>query len=183
MPRLTRAKAAEVAEQLHIDEDAVLELHQADDENHLAGGGNLNGDDQNSILASPKRRPALVEIAQNSTRTGRAATVTFIDADDGENDDNTLIGKPTTTTTKRGGRKAGHNGGRQRSALRAKHHDDDDDAAIVAEILPDDMDAPLSPASLRAAEELLLRREEDMCAMHDMDMIREEDEHEGRTGT
>lgn len=30
MPRMTRAKAAEVAEQLHIDEDAVLELPSDD---------------------------------------------------------------------------------------------------------------------------------------------------------
>lgn len=53
MPRLTRAKAAEVAEQMHVDEDAILE------ENMKVG------------TPEPSDRNALEDLAPNSAGSGK----------------------------------------------------------------------------------------------------------------
>jgi hypothetical protein len=128
MGRMTRKKAAEVAEQLHIDEDQLLEL-PSDDAVILKTSSDGPGG---------RARSPLGEIALNST--------------DNTSDDSTDLRKSTRSRT--GGRKGGK-GKKNNFATSTTSKPYEFDYNATDNIEPDENDSAPSPASEKAAEDLL----------------------------
>lgn len=135
MGRITRKKAAEVAEALHIDEDAVLE---AGDEN----------EDVNILKAAKKHhleqndREPLGELETNSAESKS------------QSDDATQELKKSTRGKK--GSKRGAKGKKNNlAASTASQMDIPEVPTDLQDVMPDENDATPSPASEKAAEELL----------------------------
>ena len=128
MGRMTRKKAAEVAEQLHVDEDELLHLPSDDVVAAKAKAG----------TPEPSERAPLGEIASNSAESRSHSSEGVEDL------------KQSTR-----GRKGGKKG-------TAKGKTNDLGASIASqpsgnqqEVLPDDNESAPSPASEKAAEDLL----------------------------
>lgn len=138
MGRMTRAKAAEVAEKLHIDEDDVLQLQSSD---RLIGVKNVN--------STPDRSP-LGQIAPNSGSNKS-----------GEEDESVSLKKSTRST--KAGKKGAANG--KTNGLAASTASPPDIVGESPEVVVDAREAVSSPASDKAAEELM------------------QDEHEGEFNT
>ena len=129
MGRVTRKKAAEIAEQLHIDEDALLDI---------------SGDDAAIIKAKastpdPTDRAPLGELAPNS-----ADSINHSD-DGGQELKKSVRGK-------KGGKKAAAKGKKNNLAASTASQPAEDPQD---EVLPDDNDSAPSPASEKAAEDLM----------------------------
>lgn len=128
-PRLTRKKAAELADQMHIDEDALLEppiedlLLQA-----------------KAHTPEPNDRPALGEIAPNS-------------ADSKTQPEEGAQELRKSTRGKKGGKKAGEKG--SKNNLKASTADPADTTNQQQEVSPDESDSAPSPASEKAADDLM----------------------------
>ena len=134
MSRVTRKKAAEIAEQLHVDEDAVLDM-------------NAENAAIKAKLATPEPnngRSPLGEIAPNSAESRNA-----------EEEPIAELKKSTR------GRKAGKKGGAKskKNALAASTATTPEEGNIV----PDDDESAPSPASETAAEELISTEPERKC--------------------
>jgi len=133
MPRMTRAKAHEVAEQLHIDGDAVLELPSESN----------NVDYRASRTPEPADRMPLGELLPNSG--GNSA----------EEDQSTALRKSTR------GQKGRKKGRRTDKSMKVK--DDDVAAAAqseivgeLSEIASDGKEVASSPANAEAAEDVMI---------------------------
>jgi len=136
MGRVTRKKAAELAESLHIDEDAVLELDQ---ENSTVIDAKLAAEQ----ITSPMDRSPLGEIATNS----------------GDNNSQSDLGAQElrkSTRSKKGGKKGAKSNKDTLSASTATQPELSGMGKAAAEtVLQDQSDVIPSPASERAAEELM----------------------------
>jgi hypothetical protein len=128
MGRVTRKKAAEIAEQLHIDEDALVDI---------------SGDDAAIITAKAstpdlKDRAPLGELAPNSA-----------DSNSHSEDGAQELKKSARGTkgAKKGGAKSKKNNLTASTAPPSEGPQD--------EVLPDDNDSAPSPASEKAAEDLM----------------------------
>ncbi|EME85050.1 uncharacterized protein MYCFIDRAFT_195924 [Pseudocercospora fijiensis CIRAD86] len=125
MGRMTRAKAAEVAEKLHVDEDAVLELPSED----VVKGIQAPGDNE---------RTPLGEVSVNSA--GSKAEI-----EDAE--------VKSAPTSKKGGKKGRKGKKKNKSALDASTSSAPD-ADRDEDIIPDEHESQPSPASRAASQEL-----------------------------
>lgn len=134
MGRITRKKAAEVAEALHIDEDAVLEL---EDENEALSVSKGVKDFQLVV----NDRPPLGQLEANSLESTS------------QYDDDAQELKKSTRGKKgsKRGRKAKKN---NFGASTASVFDIFENAQEQQEVLPDSYDTTPSPASEKAAEVL-----------------------------
>ena len=129
MGRMTRKKAAEVADQLHIDEDALLDIPSDDVALLKASASTPN----------PTDRAPLGELAPNSADSTSHS-------DDGVQElKKSVRGKKGS---KKVGAKAKKNGLGASTASQAAEDPQ-------GEVLPDDNDSVPSPASERAAEDLM----------------------------
>jgi hypothetical protein len=129
MGRVTRKKAAEIAEQLHIDEDALL---------------NVSGDEAAIIKAKastpdPTDRAPLGELAPNSADSNSHSE------DGGQELKKSVRGK-------KGGKKGAVKGKKNNLAASTASQPAEDPQY---EVLPDDNDSAPSPASEKAAEDLM----------------------------
>jgi len=149
MGRVTRKKAAELAESLHIDEDAVLELDQEN-------SNIIDAKPAAEPTASPTDRSPLGEIATSS----------------GNNNSQSDLGAQElrkSTRSKKGGKKGAKGNNDLLSASIATQPEISGMINAAAEaLLPDQSDVIPSPASERAAEELM--RDMDICEF-DLDQI------------
>ena len=125
MSRITRAKAAEVAEQLHIDEDALLELNSHDRKDILFA---------NSI--SEERAP-LCEVSPNSASSNHDSEAQ-------------LVNTTPEKKVKKRGRKGKKTNILAASTASATPADDGE-----AEVIPDEIQAAQSPASQAASDDLV----------------------------
>lgn len=129
MGRVTRKQAAEIAEQLHVDEDAVLDM----EESKAAAKARSSTPDINS-------RPALGEIEPNSAESKS------VDREPAQD-------LKKSTRSRKGAKKAGARS--KKNALTestASPPDTEQDGGIG--ITPDDHDFAPSSASEKAADEL-----------------------------
>ncbi len=133
MGRMTRKKAAEVAEQLHIDEDDLLELPS--DDLAVATKANLK-----STTPEPKDRPPLGEIAPNSAESKSQPE------DEGHELRKSTRGKK--------GKKSGAKGKKNNPAAGTATQPEISLANDIVDVLPDEYDSAPSPASEKAAEDL-----------------------------
>lgn len=131
--RITRAKAAEVAENLHIDEDVVLDLNTIDSPaadlhprkplGEIApnsSNGNIRSDDD----AGVEKKKSGSKNAKGAKTGSKKLEHEELEEDIG---DNIVVAAPRTTTTN----------------------------ARTEEVRPDENDSPPSPASRAAAEDLI----------------------------
>ena len=135
MGRITRKKAAEVADALHIDEDAVLELENEDENTHFAKSAN-------DFVLVPSDREPLGELESNSVESRS------------QSDDAAQELKKSTRGkkgSKRGAKAKKNNFG----ASTASVFDIFENASEQQEVTPDENDATPSPTSGEAAEVLL----------------------------
>ncbi|KXS97807.1 hypothetical protein AC578_10542 [Pseudocercospora eumusae] len=125
MGRMTRAKVAEVAEKLHVDEDAVLELPGE----HLV-----------KVVEAPvdNERTPLGEVSINSA--GSKA----------ETEDAEVKSAPKSKK----GRKKGRKGKKENKAALDASTSSAPDADRVEDMVPDELESQPSPASIAASEEL-----------------------------
>lgn len=131
MGRMTRKKAAEVAEQLHIDEDELLV--QPIDEGVLVAK-------TSAIEFDTSSRPPLGELAPNSADSKSPSE------DDGE---------MRKSTRGRKGKKSAAKGKIPDLAASTVSRPDVTNGNETQEVVPDDNDSAPSPASEKAAEDLL----------------------------
>ena len=127
---MTRKKAAEVAEQLHIDEDVLLEASN-DEASMLKAKAGLESDTSD--------RAPLGELAPNSASV------------DSHSEDGAQELKKSTRG-KKGGKKGATKGKKNLLAASTASMPADDPQD---EVLPDDNDSAPSPASEKAAEDLM----------------------------
>ena len=130
MGRITRKKAAEVAETLHIDADAVLQL---EDDSGLSKVGGLR-------IELDERMP-LGELQSNSADNNSQS-------DDGSQE-------LRKSTRSRAGAKKSTKGKKNLAASTASPAELPEASNASQEVLPDENDSTPSPASEKAAEELL----------------------------
>lgn len=133
MSRMTRKKAAEAAEQLHIDEDVLLELPS--DEITLAAKAKAGTPDTRDRLP-------LGEIAPNSADSKSQS-------DDGAQESKKSVGG------KKGAKKGGAKGKKNNFGASTASQDDVRAIEDAQEVLPDENDSAPSPASEKAAEDLM----------------------------
>ena len=129
MGRMTRKQAAEVAEQLHIDEDDLLNLPSDD----IAAKADI-------LTPGPNERAPLADLAPNSADSK---------SDDVEHE------LKKSTRGRKGGKKGGTKSNKKilgASTTSEGHLSNELDAGKV---LPDEMDSAPSPASEKAAEDLM----------------------------
>lgn len=135
MGRMTRAKATEIAEQMHIDEDAVLDLSSHAQET--------------ATLSTPKAeaRPPLSDIAPNS---GRSKQSTEADVE-----------RVKPATAKKGGKK----GAKANKKNNTNPFGDSTTAAAEdpLEVIPDEIESVPSPASRAASDDLMKDEPERKC--------------------
>ena len=129
MGRVTRQKAAEIAEQLHIDEDALLDIPSDD----------IAAMKATASTPDPTDRAPLGELAPNSADSNSHSE------DGGQELKKSVRGKKGV---KKGGAKSKKNNLGASTASQAAEDPQD-------EVLPDDNDAAPSPASEKAAEDLM----------------------------
>lgn len=129
MGRVTRKKAAELAESLHIDEDVVLDLSGDEAALTKAKAGTAN----------PTDRPPLGELAPNS-------------ADSNNHSEDGAQELKKSTRGKKGAKKGAAKSKKNNLAASTASQPADDPQD---EVLPDDNDSAPSPASEKAAEDLM----------------------------
>ena len=129
MGRMTRKKAAEVAENFHVDADKVLAL-PSDDAVLEA----------KQTTPEPNDRAPLGELAPNSAESKSPS-------------EDTTQELRKSTRGKKGGKKGGAKV--KKTNLAASTASQIDTTEDPAEVLPDDVDSAPSPASEKAAEELM----------------------------
>ncbi|CAK1362621.1 unnamed protein product [Cercospora beticola] len=125
MSRMTRAKAAAVAEQLHIDEDALLEL-------------NAQKDDLVAALSQTGNRGALRELSPNSVSSN---------IDEEAEVEREFITEPKETGDKRAWK------GTDNDTLNASSTSAT--GAQLPEVMPDEHEVAQSPASKAASDDLV----------------------------
>ena len=135
MGRMTRAKAAEVADSLHVDEDAVLELDE-ENENLI----DIKSTKESTVEQS--ERAPLGELEVNST-DGKSQS------DDGSQE------LKKSTRGKKGSKKGVKGKKNNFGASTASQLEVVETTNSEEAVLPDENDSEPSPASEKAAEDLL----------------------------
>ena len=130
MGRVTRKKAADLAEQLHVDEDTILELP----DETLAAKAKARTPEPSDD------RPALGELAPNSA-----------DSKSQSEDQSQELKK--STRGNKGGKKGGAKNKKNNLATSTISLSEASDGQ--QEVLPDEKDSAPSPASEKAAEDLM----------------------------
>lgn len=135
MGRMTRAKAAEVAETLHIDEDVLLELE---------------GENENMIDVKPTKE---AQVEQNERAPLGELEVNSTDGKSQSDDGSQELRK--STRGKKGSKKGVKGKRNNLAASTASQLEVPDTTTQDQEVLPDENDSEPSPASEKAAEDLL----------------------------
>lgn len=135
MGRITRKKAAEVADALHIDEDAVVELENEDENTYFAKSAK-------ELVLVPSDREPLGELENNSVESRSQS-------------DDAAQELKKSTRGKKGSKRGGKSKKNNLAASTASQLEIPEVVVNQPEVLPDENDSTPSPASEKAAEELL----------------------------
>ena len=135
MGRITRKKAAEGADALHIDEEAVLELGEEDENIQFTRNAK-------ELVLVPRDREPLGELESNSLESKSQS-------------DDAAQELKKSTRGKKGSKRGGKGKKNNLAASTASQLEIPEVVINQPEVLPDENDSTPSPASEKAAEELL----------------------------